>query len=177
MTLQVQGLSVNSARWEAVVPKQECCQIQLKQLRTSFKVTSACSYNLLNLFCRRCQRPGKLPQNSVGTLQSLRQNFTNVVVNFIWQNSLTSLRAISPPETVHESCPFTRLLNVFPYCHYGTSSCHLWQFYHRGNGDVIIGDFVIPSYLHRKWVQYGQFPINRLVENVSYTKHIYPVAV
>ena len=33
-----------------------------------------------------------------------------------------------PSETVHESYPFTRLLNVFPYCHGGTSDYHQWQF-------------------------------------------------
>jgi hypothetical protein len=82
---------------------------------------------------------------------------------------------VNLPPVRNRACQFpsTRLLNVFPYCHYGTSGCHHWQFYHRGNDDVIIGDFAIPSYLHRKWVEYGQFPINRLLENVNYTKHIY----
>jgi hypothetical protein len=63
---------------------------------------------------------------------------------------------------------------VFPFCHYGTSDYRHWQFFHRGNGGVVIGDFPIYLCLRMKWVLCGQFPIHHLLENASRTKHISP---
>jgi hypothetical protein len=67
-----------------------------------------------------------------------------------------------PSGTVHESYPFTRLRGGVSFCHSGTSDYHHWQFFHRGNDDVVIGDFPIYFCLRMKWVLCGQFPIHHL---------------